>query len=97
MKDETTPNDNGETLAERAWAEYAKGTYSTADKKIFIEGFRRGYRSKFDYWRDAELALGKAYLRLRQIIGPLAFQTPEAPSREQVWETTENALRARLR
>ena len=30
------------TAAETAWLEYAKGTYSTTDKRIFVEGFRRG-------------------------------------------------------
>lgn len=44
----TTTDDNSEYLdpwavaAECAWLEYAKGTYSETDKRIFIEGFRRG-------------------------------------------------------
>lgn len=37
-------NDPLPTAAERAWLEYAKGTYSETDKRIFIEGFRRGVR-----------------------------------------------------
>lgn len=39
--------------------------------------------------------LHKAYLRLRGLI-PGAFDTPHAPTPEQVWETTENALRRAL-
>lgn len=41
-------------------------------------------------------ALGKAYLRLRELIGPDAFDTPHAPSPEQVWKVTEDALIKRL-
>jgi len=40
--------------------------------------------------REAEHALGAAYLRLRHII-PGALDTPHAPTREQVWDTTERA------
>lgn len=40
-------------------------------------------------------ALSDAYVRLRALI-PGAFKTPHAPTPEQVWETTENALRALL-
>lgn len=38
----TTNDDPLLTAAETAWLEYAKGTYSNTDKRIFIEGFRRG-------------------------------------------------------
>lgn len=41
----TTPTAESDPFiaaAERAWLEYAKGTYSETDKRIFIEGFRRG-------------------------------------------------------
>lgn len=43
-------------------------------------------------WQEAETDLGRAYLRLRSIIGRRAFDTPFGPSPEQVWETTEKAL-----
>lgn len=41
----TTTTDNNDSLftaAEKAWLEYARGTYSETDKRIFVEGFRRG-------------------------------------------------------
>lgn len=41
-------------------------------------------------WRAAEQALGAAYLRLRTALN--AFDTPTAPTAEQVWERTEAAL-----
>lgn len=37
--------------------------------------------------------LSEAYLRLRDLIGKEAFDTPHAPTCEQVWETTEEALK----
>lgn len=37
-------------------------------------------------------SLHLAYLRLRTMI-PGAFNTPDAPTPEQVWETTEAALK----
>ena len=37
-------------------------------------------------------ALGKAYIRLRALI-PHAFETPHAPTQQQIWEHTENCLR----
>ena len=43
-------------------------------------------------WKAAELELSNAYLRLRQMI-PGAFDTPRAPTRYQVWATTEHALK----
>jgi hypothetical protein len=51
--------------------------------------------------RNRELAsqlqeLSAAYLRLRQIIGGPAFDTPTAPSAQVIWETTEFALRVAL-
>lgn len=42
-------------------------------------------------WQKAENDLGQAYLRLRHMI-PGALNTPHAPTPEQVWETTEQAL-----
>jgi hypothetical protein len=39
--------------------------------------------------------LSNAYLRLRALI-PGAYDTPNAPTPEQVWETTESALRRLL-
>lgn len=41
-------------------------------------------------------ALYSAYLRLREKIGHAAFNTPYAPTPEQVWETTEAALDAQM-
>ncbi len=43
--------------------------------------------------KAAERSLSDAYVRLRAMI-PGAFDTPHAPSPEQVWETTETALAA---
>lgn len=37
--------------------------------------------------------LHEAYLRLRSLI-PGAFETPHAPTAEQVWTTTEDALKS---
>ena len=42
--------------------------------------------------RQTERDLSAAYLRLRALI-PGAYDTPVAPSPEQVWATTETALR----
>lgn len=41
--------------------------------------------------RDAERQLSNAYLKLRSMI-PGAYDTPHAPSSEQVWDVTEKAL-----
>jgi hypothetical protein len=49
-------------------------------------------RAERDDILKAEHALSAAYLRLRSLI-PGAYNTPHAPSPEQVWETTETALR----
>lgn len=49
-------------------------------------------RAEVKMWSSAEAELSKAYLRLRAII-PGAFDTPHAPSREQVWQVTEDALK----
>lgn len=43
----------------------------------------------------SERDLANAYLRLRALI-PGAYDTPHAPTPEQVWETTEAALRRLL-
>lgn len=42
-------------------------------------------------YKEAEHALSEAYLRLGHLI-PGALDTPHAPSREEVWRTTEEAL-----
>jgi hypothetical protein len=47
-------------------------------------------RAQID-WKEAAQELSAAYLRLRAFI-PGAFDTPHAPTREQVWDTTEAAL-----
>lgn len=51
----TTPTTNDPLLiaAERAWLEYAKGTWSETDKRIFIAGFIEGAKWKkhqMDVW-----------------------------------------------
>jgi len=48
--------------------------------------------AEVDNQRAREHALSDAYLRLRRIIGKRAFDTPHAPTAEQVWTTTEIAL-----
>ena len=48
--------------------------------------------AEVDSQRVRERALSDAYLRLRQLIGRKAFDTPHAPTVEQVWTTTEIAL-----
>jgi hypothetical protein len=48
--------------------------------------------AEVDRQRERERALSAAYLRLRQLIGQRAFDTPPAPTAEQVWAVTENAL-----
>jgi len=52
-------------------------------------------RAEVDRLREAERSLSDAYLRLRAMI-PGALKTPHAPSPEQVWEVTENALKSAL-
>lgn len=48
-------------------------------------------RDALEVMRKAERELSAAYVRLRIMI-PGALDTPYAPSREKVWETTEKAL-----
>ena len=48
-----------------------------------------------DDFRETERDLSDAYLRLRALI-PGAYDTPPAPTPEQVWATTEAALRRLL-
>jgi len=43
-------------------------------------------------WQQAEKKISDAYLRLRRLI-PGALNTPFAPTSEQVYEITEDALR----
>lgn len=43
---DTSTLDSLTAAAERAWLDYAKGTYSETDKRIFIAGFRQGVRYK---------------------------------------------------
>ena len=52
-------------------------------------------QSELDQFRTSERALSEAYVRLRAII-PGAFDTPYAPTVEQVWATTERALKTAL-
>jgi hypothetical protein len=47
---------------------------------------------EIDNQRAREEALSAAYLRLRQLIGREAFDTPYGPTSEQVWTITETAL-----
>lgn len=44
-----------------------------------------------DEWKNAEITLGKAYIRLREILG--AWKTPHGPTPEQVWAHTEECAR----
>lgn len=46
---------------------------------------------EIERWAEAEHALSSAYLRLRQILD--AFATHDAPTREEVWEHTEQRAR----
>lgn len=47
MSTETTTDNNPlPAAAETAWLEYAKGTYSNTDKRIFVEGFHRGWQGR---------------------------------------------------
>jgi hypothetical protein len=48
-------------------------------------------RQQFNTMRDAEHALSDAYVRLRKMI-PGAFDTPYAPTGEQIWKHTEACL-----
>lgn len=50
---------------------------------------------KLKLFQQAEHELSNAYLRLRSMI-PGAYDTPHAPTSQQVWETTENALKRAL-
>jgi hypothetical protein len=43
-----------------------------------------------------QVEFGKAYVRLRELIGQEAFDTPFAPTPRQVWDVTEAALKKRL-
>lgn len=52
-------------------------------------------KTKFEEVEKQLIHLSHAYLRLRNLI-PGAFDTPYAPSSEQVWETTECALKKAL-
>lgn len=56
--------------------------------KVYTAGIADGRRQ---IHREG-LMLSVAYLRLRELI-PSAFNTPQAPTPEQVWKTTEDALK----
>lgn len=60
-----------------------------------FEELNRIYRD-LQEWKAAETDLSNAYLRLRRMI-PGALDTPSAPTKEQVWATTEAALARALR
>jgi hypothetical protein len=51
--------------------------------------------AEIERWRKAERDVSEAYVRLRAMI-PGALNTPHAPSGEQVWKITEEALRRAL-
>lgn len=53
--------------------------------------------AKFRELQSANEKLHRAYLRIRELIGKEAFDTPFAPSAEQIYETTEAALKKRLK
>lgn len=61
----------------------------TADDILGV--FKVGRHAEAEEWRRAERRLSEAYVRLRKMI-PGAFDTPHAPTYEQVWQTTEAAL-----
>lgn len=50
------------------------------------------HEAKLKQYREAHNKLSSAYLRLRFLI-PGALDTPTAPSSEEVWATTERALK----
>lgn len=50
------------------------------------------FQQELKKWIVANQKLSAAYLRLRALI-PGAFDTPHAPSSEEVWQVTENALK----
>jgi len=50
------------------------------------------HKLELEKWKTANQALGRAYLRLRALI-PGAYDTPHAPSSDEVWQVTENALK----
>lgn len=52
-------------------------------------------KAERDHLLACEHALGAAYLRLRELI-PGAFDTPHAPTAEQVWSHTEERLKVAL-
>lgn len=57
-----------------------------------LERINSNLAAEVDAQRQREHALSDAYLRLRRLIGPRAFDTPHGPTGEQVWATTEAAL-----
>jgi hypothetical protein len=82
-------------------AERQRGCLSMRSERLLVSEIGRLQRELRD-WQDSseayradEKRLSDAYLRLRALI-PGAFDTPHAPSSEQVWATTENALRNSL-
>lgn len=58
-----------------------------------LERINAALAAEIDTRRVYEHALSDAYLRLRRLIGRRAFDTPHGPTGEQVWATTETALR----
>lgn len=58
----------------------------------FVAAVIREVETRAAEYLKAKHDLSNAYLRLRAMI-PGAFDTPHAPTSEQVWETTENALK----
>lgn len=66
--------------------------YTFARKRLMILADENlEYKRALAEGRAAERSLSDAYVRLRAMI-PGAFDTPHAPSPEQVWQTTEEAL-----
>ena len=59
---------------------------------MFTSREQQQLTDEFDALRKANRALSDAYLRLRRLI-PGAFDTPTAPTAEEVWITTESALK----
>lgn len=60
----TDDNDNTlDAAIDKAWMETVKGTWSETDKKIFANGFRRGYaRARQELREASETALRNPYV-----------------------------------
>lgn len=60
-------------------------------REVHYEEKVKWLQAELEKWKISGQKLSDAYLRLRAMI-PGAFDTPFAPTPEQVWRTTEDAL-----